>query len=139
MDEVWILSLCLTLFGFFIFVLSIKSKEEPKPESISKSSTVSAPAYSSSGGKNLEVSEDEVARMMERLNLLLGEPEPKKKEVYQERKKVVPEKVEDSPHRRADTEKTNETQEPVGKVPGHTQPAYQPSHQRVQNKLCRRR
>lgn len=134
MDEVWILSLCLTLLGFFIFVLSIKPKQPAEPESVSKSSGSFASAYVSSGGKNLEVSEDEVEKMMERLNKLLGESEPKKKEVYQERKKVVLEKEEDFSYHREDTESTNETQETVGKVPGHTQPAYQPSHHRVQER-----
>lgn len=134
MDEVWILSLCVTLFGFFIFILSIKPKQVPVPESLSKSSVSSASAYVSSGAKDLEVSEDEVEKMMERLNKLLGESEPKKKEVHQDRKKVVLEKEEDFSHHRADPESTNETQEPVGKVPGHTQPAYQPSHHRVQER-----
>ncbi|XP_077130795.1 uncharacterized protein LOC143785642 [Ranitomeya variabilis] len=134
MDEVWILSLCLTLFGFFIFILSLKTKQEPEPESISKSCGSSASAYASSGGKSLEVGDDEVEKMMERLNKLLSGTEATKKEIQPERKKVVLEKQEDLPHRRADMESTNETQEPVGKVPGHTQPANQPSHHRVQER-----
>ncbi|KAM4025412.1 uncharacterized protein ACNLHF_025941 [Anomaloglossus baeobatrachus] len=134
MDEVWILSLCLTLFGFFIFILNLKPKQEPEPESIRKSSGSSVSSYSSSGGKSLEVGEDEVEMMMERLNKLLSGTETAKKDVHPERKKVVLEKEEDLPHRRADTASTNETQEPVGKVPGHTQPAYQPSHHRVQER-----
>ncbi|KAM3917011.1 uncharacterized protein RB166_016187 [Leptodactylus fuscus] len=134
MDEVWILSLCLTLFAFVVLVLSKKSKQEPVLESVSKSAVSSTPVYSSSGGRHLEVSEDEVERMMERLNKLLSEKEPKRQEVHQERKKVFVEKEEDHPHHRADTESTNETQEHVGKGPGHTQPAYQTSHHRVQER-----
>ncbi|CAI9560459.1 unnamed protein product [Staurois parvus] len=134
MDEVWILSLCLTLFALFLFILTLKSKE-PVPESISKKSAPSTPSYVSSGGRSLELEEEDVDKMMERLNKLLYQDEPKKKEVPQERKKpVVQEKAPESPLHIKDSESAPETQEPVGKGPVHTQPAYQPSHHRVQEK-----
>ncbi|KAM5151814.1 uncharacterized protein ACMZJ9_010069 [Mantella aurantiaca] len=134
MDEVWILSLCLTFFAIFLFILTLKPKQ-PEPESISKKSAPSTSYYASSGGRSLEIEEDDVEKMMERLNKLLYQDEPRKKEVPQERRKpVVQEKAPESPLHIKDSESTPETQEPVGKGPEHTQPAYQPSHHRVQEK-----
>ncbi|OCT64297.1 hypothetical protein XELAEV_18045400mg [Xenopus laevis] len=133
MDEVWILSLCLTVFAFFIFILSWKSKAEPAPESISKVPTPSASF--SYGGKQLACSEEEVEKMMERLTHLLFEPDVGKKEVAQEKRKAAPqERAEERTSHRMDAENTNETQESLGKQPGHTQPASQLSHHRVQER-----
>ncbi|OCT61648.1 hypothetical protein XELAEV_18047675mg [Xenopus laevis] len=133
MDEVWILSLCLTLLAFLILILSLKSKAEPEPKSDSKVSTPSASF--SYGGKRLECSEEEVEKMMERMTHLLFEPDIGKKEVAQEKRKAAPQERADerTPHRR-DAENTNETQELLGKQPMHTQPASQLSHHRVQER-----
>lgn len=134
MDEVWILSLCLSFFALFLFILTLKSKEQ-EPESISKKSAPSTSSYVSSGGQSLQIKEDDVDKMMERLNKLLYEDEPKKKEVPQERKKpVAQERAPESPLHIKDSENAPETQEPVGRGPVHSQPAYQPSHHRVQEK-----
>lgn len=132
MDEVWILSLCLSLFAIFLFILTLKPKEQ-EPESISKKSAPGTSSYIGSGGRSLEIKEDDVDKMMERLNKLLYQDEPKKKELPQERKKpVVQERAPESPLHIKDFENAPETQEPAGKGPGHSQPAYQPSHHRVQ-------
>lgn len=136
MDEVWILSLCLSFFALFLYILTLKPKEH-EPESLSKKSAPSTSSSSnvSSGGRSLELKEDDVDKMMERLNKLLYKDEPKKKEVPQERKKpVVQERAPESPLHIIDSESAPETQEPAGKGPVHTQPAYQPSHHRVQEK-----
>eukprot|EP00079_Xenopus_tropicalis_P030397 XP_012826385.1 PREDICTED: uncharacterized protein LOC105948455 [Xenopus tropicalis] len=130
MDEVWILSLCLTLFAFFIFILSLRSKAEPAPESISKAPVPSASF--SSGGRQLECSEEEVEAMMERLTHLLFEPNIGKKE--EKRRAAPPERAEERTQHRMDAENTNETQESLGKQPVHTQPASQLSHHRVQER-----
>ncbi|KAM4632131.1 uncharacterized protein O3C94_018668 [Discoglossus pictus] len=133
MDEVWIISLCLILFALFMFILSSKSKAKEEPESI-KGAVSTTSCSSSYGGKRLEYSEEELDIMMERLTHLLFEPESKKKEVHQEKKKIAQERVTDGSHFRRDAENTNETQELLGKGPEHSQPAYQPSHHRVQER-----
>ncbi|KAM4698192.1 uncharacterized protein WCC33_013787 [Rhinophrynus dorsalis] len=134
MDEVWIISLCLTLFAFFIFILSMKSKSKPEPESIVKAKASSASsAYTSYSGNQLECSEEEVEKMMEKLTSLLYNPG--KKEVYEEKRKSVPqERAEEGSQRRRKDEDRNETQESSGKGPGHTQPACQLTRPRVQER-----
>ncbi|CAH2307652.1 Hypothetical predicted protein [Pelobates cultripes] len=132
MDEVWILSVCLTLFGFFIFVLSTKSKPTPELESIVKKPSPAA-AYTSYGGKRLEIHEDDLEKIMARLTNVLYVPEVKKREVPQEKRKTSPRETaeEDAGHGR-DNENANETQEPVGNLPSQSQSAYQLSRHRVQ-------
>ncbi|MEE6497239.1 hypothetical protein FKM82_002674 [Ascaphus truei] len=135
MDEVWVISLSLTLLAFLIILWSLKSKSEPEPQSVSEPAVSAASSYANYGGKRLECSEEEMEKLMERLTKVLFEAEASKKEVLQEARKTgARERAEEGSQCSRDAENTSETRETVGKGPGHSQPAYQLSHHRVQER-----
>ncbi|XP_064415204.1 uncharacterized protein LOC135357217 [Latimeria chalumnae] len=124
MDEVWVVSLCLTLLAIVIGLLSLRPKSES--ESSKKGKEDKAPVlqlYSGGdvGGKHLELSVEEIQRSLERLSKILHDVEYSRKEKLEEKKLSPQLKREAEPQRRGDSERefkpVSEMREPRRKVP----------------------
>uniref|UniRef100_A0ACB8FLX4 Uncharacterized protein n=1 Tax=Sphaerodactylus townsendi TaxID=933632 RepID=A0ACB8FLX4_9SAUR len=84
MEEVWAVYLCLFLVVVVYFLMKQKPSDEVKDEKDSKTAPASSFSYSSSAGRRLECTEEELEQSLERLVGIFDKGDARKKETPRE-------------------------------------------------------